>query len=823
MHDAAVERLSKLISNPNNDDSGNKEYQRKSFQVQVKLAEGWFSLFLLSAVVYSTIWCVQAVGWVDHLNGISLTTAVGLIVGVIAAKQQRFSRWLIHPLVILFGLLFAYWQTAGVFYQGSVAQLAHVIQTWYATVTHGGVGDEDAIFFLFISTLSFLLAYLSAWLVYRTRNPWLMIVANAVVLLVNLSATDNGYVFFLVVFLIASLLLVLRFNLYESVRRWQRQGLRYADDIGWDVMQAGALISIAILIISWILPWGYTNVAASQVWNVNSSPWVQLENTWDRIISVQGGVNPANRGNFRDMLVLAGNPNLNHDIVFTVQSGDGSQYLASISYDTYTKQGWSASSTDALPIKANQNYQNSAVLTRPVQQKITVVNAPGEQNPYLFGASQLASSNLPASVLQSHRTGEAIAWIGQNGFLTNGAKYNVISAISAADVKTLEGVPMPADAPKYLPPTSDAPVPVTYYNPEIVSMYTQLPGDLDPHVIELAKKITASHKTMYEKVQALETYLRTNYTYSVDIRRPSNEDGVSWFLFRSGNKGFCNYFASAMAVMARSQGIPARVVAGYTNGEYDAHHRQQVIRGTDAHSWVQVYFAGYGWVNFEPSATFATFARPQPNQYAGSSVLGGAAASAAGALGVAGKNTTIHPDASDNSSSSADMAAQNANQLRQQIGFTLSSLILVILFSCIIFGLWWRRLFRRYSLPTQLYGRIVLLASWAGVRFQPAQTPYEYIHELQTLAPNDTETLEHLGDIYVRERWADPQSEEHPRHKGELQELPVLWRKLQPRLFLYVLRHPHFLRWLPRRAGMLFSKLRARRRAKKNALAEDEI
>ncbi len=265
MHDAAVERLSKLITKPDNDDSGNKGYQRNPLQVQIRLAEGWFSLFLLAAVVYSTIWCVQAVGWVDHLNGISLTTAIGLIVGVVAAKQQRFSRWAIHPMAITFGLLLTYWQTAGVFYQGSSGQLAHVIQTWYTTVTHGGVGDEDAIFFLFISELSFLLAYLSAWLVYRTRNPWLMIVANAVVLLINLSATDNGYVFFLVVFLISSLLLVLRFNLYESVRRWQRQGLRYADDIGWDVMQAGALISIAILIVSWILPWGYTNMAAAQV------------------------------------------------------------------------------------------------------------------------------------------------------------------------------------------------------------------------------------------------------------------------------------------------------------------------------------------------------------------------------------------------------------------------------------------------------------------------------------------------------------------------------------------------------------------------------
>src|SRR5260370_40667276 len=65
-----------------------------------------------------------------------------------------------------------------------------------------------------------------------------------------------------------------------------------------------------------------------------------------------------------------------------------------------------------------------------------------------------------------------------------------------------------------------------------------------------------------------------------------------------------------MAMMARELGIPARVVEGYTNGKYNAKQNQWVIRGTDAHSWVQIYFAGYGWVNFEPSANFATFTRP---------------------------------------------------------------------------------------------------------------------------------------------------------------------------------------------------------------------
>jgi len=87
---------------------------------------------------------------------------------------------------------------------------------------------------------------------------------------------------------------------------------------------------------------------------------------------------------------------------------------------------------------------------------------------------------------------------------------------------------------------------------------------------------------------------------------------------------------------------------------------------------VQVYFAGYGWVNFEPSATFATFSRPQPNQFpADNNSLSGVVAGAAGALGAGGKNGNPHPDASDNSSAGTGDATQGAGQIRQQVGFTL--------------------------------------------------------------------------------------------------------------------------------------------------------
>src|SRR2546421_12030637 len=110
MQDASVERLSRIISEPRKNSSGpggNGRLQPRNtlLHVNLRLAEGWFSLFLLVTVVYSTIWSVQAAGWVDHLNILTLITAIGMVVGMIAAKQRLFTRWLVHTICHIHCLL----------------------------------------------------------------------------------------------------------------------------------------------------------------------------------------------------------------------------------------------------------------------------------------------------------------------------------------------------------------------------------------------------------------------------------------------------------------------------------------------------------------------------------------------------------------------------------------------------------------------------------------------------------------------------------------------------------------------------------------------
>jgi hypothetical protein len=815
MQDATIERLSKLIADPSNSDGGsdkNRRLPRKpNIHLHLSLAEGWFSLFLLAIVVYSTIWSVEVADWVDHLNILTLTTLIGLATGVLAAKQGRLPRLLVHTVAIGFGLLFAFWQTAGADYNGNVAALVKSIHQWVVLALAGGTSSDDSIFLFFITALGFLLAYTSAWLVYRTRKPWLMIFANAVVLLINLNNVDEVYIIYLVLFLIASLLLLLRFNLYESSVRWKRQGLRRSDDLGWEFMQAGALISMGILIVAWLLPYGFTNDTVEQIWSADNNPWVQLENTWNRLFFVNGGVTAANHGNFTDTLVLGGNPNLNNDIVFTVKTSDSSQYLASLSYDTYNGlPGWSVGSTEDFALQASAFAPNNSQDLQAVQQDITVVNPPGEQLPYLFAASQIAKTNQATQLLVNKATGSVIAFLRTNGKLAAGNTYSVTSYVSAADIKTLESIPLPANAPAFIPDPSrpDLEPPVTYYDPSILQTYLQLPKNLDPNIKSLAQNLTDKAPTMYDKAVALETYFHNNYVYDANISLPPGQEAVSWFLFRSNHKGFCNYFATAMTIMARELGIPARVVSGYTNGEPDLKHNQRVIRGTDAHSWVQIYFAGYGWVNFEPSAHFPTFTRPLVSSNGVSGLTPGGSNSPS-TIGPRIRQRLPNETGGGDTSIALSPAQQQA-QLRQNISLTLAGLMLLMLIGIVYFSFWWRRLYRGYGLSAQIYGRICTLANWAGISIKPSQTPYEYMQTLAEATPQEAVTLERLGDIYVRDRWADPTSEEHPRRNGEIAQIPEMWKRLQPRLFLHVLRHPYFLRWLPKKLIAFFHDVRHR-------------
>jgi protein-glutamine gamma-glutamyltransferase len=139
----------------------------------------------------------------------------------------------------------------------------------------------------------------------------------------------------------------------------------------------------------------------------------------------------------------------------------------------------------------------------------------------------------------------------------------------------------------------------TDYPADIRAMYLQLPA-LDPRIAALAKQITTRDKTPYDKAQSIEGYLRSNFGYTLDLTGAPTSDPLAYFLFQK-RAGHCEYFAAAMAVMLRTLGIPSRYINGFQTGEYNDVAGDLVVRASDAHSWVEAYFPGFGWLMFDPT------------------------------------------------------------------------------------------------------------------------------------------------------------------------------------------------------------------------------
>ncbi len=140
--------------------------------------------------------------------------------------------------------------------------------------------------------------------------------------------------------------------------------------------------------------------------------------------------------------------------------------------------------------------------------------------------------------------------------------------------------------------------------------------DLSPQSVALANRITADASNAYDKAVAIEEYLSgPDYLYSLSIPDMGTGPVIDTFINRT-RLGHCELFATAMALMLRSQGIPTRVVSGYRGGEWEASDATYTVRASMAHLWVEVWFPEIGWVIFDPSPQSDNFQSTQMQRLA---------------------------------------------------------------------------------------------------------------------------------------------------------------------------------------------------------------
>ncbi|QUV81526.1 DUF3488 domain-containing protein [Chloracidobacterium sp. D] len=147
------------------------------------------------------------------------------------------------------------------------------------------------------------------------------------------------------------------------------------------------------------------------------------------------------------------------------------------------------------------------------------------------------------------------------------------------------------------------------YDAQTRATFLQLPATFDARVTQLAREITAGATNGYDRARAIEQHLKTRCAYTLELQRGNEPDPIVDFLFET-RRGHCEYFASAMVLMCRSLGLAARLAGGYHLGEYNDLNNTYLVRQSDAHAWVEVYFPQTGtWVEFDPTPAAAASPR----------------------------------------------------------------------------------------------------------------------------------------------------------------------------------------------------------------------
>ena len=270
-----------------------------------------------------------------------------------------------------------------------------------------------------------------------------------------------------------------------------------------------------------------------------------------------------------DGVSVAGSIELSPERRYVVEADEAARWRVG-TYDRYTGSGW---------VRSGSTRPYDGALAGPPGEGRTV-----EQT--YTAASSIAT--LPAA-RRPTRVEDAPVPVR----VTEGGSFEPASALRAGESYRVESE-VPAGRPEEFRAAG------TDYPEGVETRYTQLPSDTPERVAERTERLTENAENPYDTARVLEYWFRTEYEYSLEVDRPRGNVADA-FLFGM-ESGYCVYFATTMATMLRTQGIPARFAVGYTPGEA-VEDGEWIVRGYDSHAWVEVYVPEHGWIEFDPTPT----------------------------------------------------------------------------------------------------------------------------------------------------------------------------------------------------------------------------
>ncbi|MHB8510097.1 MAG: DUF4129 domain-containing transglutaminase family protein [Candidatus Dormibacteria bacterium] len=553
-------------------------------RLRLDLTDGLVAYALLTILMVVTAGTVGASHWVSHTDVLGPLALVAMLVTIVLAKLdlRGTTFWLAVEAGAVPALFLATADRGGL-------DPAHAFAAWVVSISHS---LELAALVCMAGATWLCAASVTFWTLRRRNFPFAMFPMATILGIEVINDPDQAGIYARVgAWIVAAMALALTLNLGRLRRRWRDLG---NESLAWSVSVEGGRALVVVVLLAFVLP-PLTNVDLSTRLFFNPTRATLALPGGGPGASRASGIiaNDFARTGYTERVEPGGPLQRSHASVMEVSTdANHSVYWRGVDLYSQSSGAWLNQDPYAVPegFGVNETISQQPYQARQdVHARIRVLGGgfntvfwPGE--PEHVGLVT-AARGIPVSGsgFQGPRPLESVdAVYNLNGGISAGTQYDVVGSISVAT-----DVQLRAAGNAY---------------PASVQRLTSLDrGGISPRVVALARQLTVGASNDYDRARAIEAYLRHSLTYRLDVAAPPpGTDPVEYFLFTS-RVGYCEYFASSMGELVRGLGIPVRLVNGYGPGVGDEEKKITTIRASDAHTWVEVFFPGYGWVPFEPT------------------------------------------------------------------------------------------------------------------------------------------------------------------------------------------------------------------------------
>jgi hypothetical protein len=716
-------------------------------------------VLLLTLVVANSTVTANWVNESDPLTKVALVAA--LILAAVAVVEVV--PWWVGLAVCLGAAPFAaYVGAASALHQlhpDDPANPLRLVGVWLARVAIGEASSDTSFYVYLLCLLFWVVGGWLAWCTLRWRQPLLGMVPGAAAFatnVLNFPAEQNAYV---LAFLVLTLSLLLWNSYQRSVEAAVRRRIKLSPDARFDFWETGAVVAVAVVMLGIFMPPLSTSDRTVDFENGTFRGWAELQERLNHPVAFGSGQTTGVSIGFEPDVKLGGPVHKTGAVVLTYQrtggSGPPSPYFRGLNlvqtYNGATGAGWRYNPSLGGPARIGKDtpvkYAEDYVAVQASTYSVQMVEPPAGAPDLLFYPGQLVKVDRAASARSSPGTPQPSGTAGPTlttmdrlsgaGRQGGSGSYKVTDVYSVASESQLQSAG--TNYPAWLGPYRT--VGTSYRSRSVEQM-----------VHDLAVQVTQGAANPYDQATAIETYLRTNYSYTLTPNQPPRDaDPLAYFLFKT-KEGYCEYFATAMGDMLRLLGIPTRLVNGYGPGTYNESLGKYVVKESDAHTWVEVYFPSYGWIPFEPTPDGTYF--PVPRGAPGAACSRDSAAcdtNAAEEGGAVNPNNKLVPGILDPGQLGVGTNASQGSLAPTILPYALAGLAVLLL------GVWLA--VARYLRPRTVSGvwnRLRRLSSLAGTAPREGETPLEFGARLAKEIPEAAGPARRVAERFTVAAYAPP-------------------------------------------------------------------